>query len=199
MFFKNRQGPVDYLIVGLGNPGPKYSGTRHNVGFRVIDELSSRHFIKADRSRFKALTGIGRIDGVRVMLMKPQTYMNLSGQSVSAAIKFYKLPPERVIVVSDDVALPLGRIRIRKSGSDGGHNGLRSIFEECGTNAVPRVKIGVGAPVFHDMADWVLSLFEGDDKKHINRILPVAADAATALLAGNVEKTGGEYNGKVID
>lgn len=198
MFFKKRQGAVDFLLVGLGNPGPRYSGTRHNVGFRAVDEIGSRYAIKVDKSRFKALIGMGRIEGVGIMLMKPQTFMNLSGLAVKAALAYYKLPPEQIIVISDDVALPLGKIRIRTKGSDGGHNGLKSIIEECGTDTITRVKIGVGSPAFHDMADWVLSLFEGEEKKHINRILPVAADAAIALLSGNPEKAIGEFNGQII-
>lgn len=190
---------TDFLIAGLGNPGLRYSATRHNVGFRVVDELAARHGIRVDRIRFKAHLGAGTIAGKRVILLKPQTYMNLSGEAVRPAMNYYKIPPERVLLISDDVTLPLGRLRIRKQGSDGGHNGLKSVLAHCGTDAVPRLKVGVGSPEFHEMADWVLSLFEGEDRNHIARVLPVAADALTAILTKGPDEAIGLYNGIRIE
>lgn len=199
MFFHSKAGPVDYLVVGLGNPGAKYAGTRHNVGFRVIDELSRRHSIQADKSRFHALTGAGVIAGVRVLVMKPQTFMNLSGQAVKAAASFYKIPPERILVVFDDVTLPVGKLRIRKKGSDGGHNGIKSVIAECGTDAIPRLKVGVGSPEYHDMIDWVLSLFQGEERERISRVFPVAADAVERMLSGELDAAAGEFNGRTVE
>jgi len=199
MFFGRKPGPVDYIVAGLGNPGPRYAGTRHNVGFRVIDELSGRYGIRVDRSRFRALTGTGVINGARVLLVKPQTFMNLSGQSVKAASSFYKIPPDRIIVVFDDVSLPVGKLRVRKKGSDGGHNGIKSIIAECGTDEFPRLKVGVGSPGFRDMVDWVLSPFEGAERERMSRVFPAAADAVERMLSGNYDAAANEFNGITIE
>ena len=143
MFFGKRTGPVTWLVVGLGNPGPKYEWTRHNMGFLVVDELAERENIPVQRLKYKALTNTALIGGQSVLLMKPTTYMNLSGEAVGQAARFYKIPPERVLVISDDVALPQGKLRVRRSGSAGGHNGLKNIIAHLGTDQFPRIKVGV--------------------------------------------------------
>lgn len=205
MLFRRKPGPVDYIVAGLGNPGLRYSGTRHNIGFRVIDELSRRHGIPVDKKRFQALTGMGTVDtgkearGVNVLLIKPQTFMNLSGRAIRAASSFYKIPPERIIVVFDDVSLPVGKLRIRKKGSDGGHNGIKSIIEACGSENFPRLKVGVGDPGERDIVDWVLSVFEGADRERISRVILVAADAVEHMLSGDFDAAAGKFNGLFVD
>ena len=144
MFSFQHAGPVEWIVVGLGNPGPKYDWTRHNVGFLVVDELADRANIPVQRVKYKALTNTTKLGGKSVLLMKPVTYMNLSGEAVGQAARFYKVPPERVLVISDDVSLPQGKLRIRRSGSAGGHNGLKNIIAHLGTDQFPRVKVGVG-------------------------------------------------------
>ena len=160
-----KSGGVRWLIVCLGNPGPRYEGTRHNAGFMTADALAKKLNISVNRARFRALTGSGEIGGERVLLMKPQTYMNLSGEAAAEAAKFYKIPPERVIVVSDETALPVGKLRVRSKGSAGGHNGLKSIIACLGSDQFPRIRLGVGSPPHedYDMADWVLSAFKNPD------------------------------------
>ena len=169
MLFKKKTG-VSWLLVFLGNPGAKYERTRHNVGFMTGDALSKDLNVKIDRIKYKALIRQAEIDGEPVLLMKPQTYMNLSGSAVKEAMDFYKIPLDHVIVVSDDVSLPVGKLRVRRSGSAGGHNGLKDIIAKCGGDGFPRVKIGVGEKPHpdYDMADWVLSSFKGDDAKTID-------------------------------
>ena len=158
MFFRNNTGGAEWLLVGLGNPGTQYENTRHNVGFLVADELAERQNAPIQRLKFKALTNLLTISGEKVLVMKPVTYMNLSGEAVRQAVDFYKIPPERVLVVSDDTALAVGRLRIRKGGSAGGHNGLKNIIQHLGTDQFPRVRVGVGEKPHpdYDMADWVL-------------------------------------------
>jgi len=204
MFFRKRQGPVDYVVAGLGNRGERYSGPRHNVGFRVIDELASRHGVSVDKNKFKAMTGVGAVaipggGRAKVLFIKPQTYMNLSGVSLSAALSFYKIPLERVIIVYDDVALPVGRIRIRKKGSDGGHNGIKSIIEMCGTDEFPRVKVGVGSPEDGDLVKWVTSPFGLKDRERILRVIKVSADAVEHMLTGDYDAAAGIFNGKTVE
>ena len=166
MFSFKKAGPVEWLVVGLGNPGPKYEWTRHNVGFLVVDALAERLGVPVQKLKYKALTNTAVIGGRSVLLMKPTTYMNLSGESVGQAARFYKIPPERVLVISDDVALPQGKLRIRRSGSAGGHNGLKNIIAHLGSDQFPRLKVGVGGKPYpdSDMADWVLGKFTGQDK-----------------------------------
>lgn len=144
MFFKKDAGGVGWLLVGLGNPGDKYENTRHNVGFLVADEVAERQSKPIQRLKFKALTNVLTISGEKVLVMKPITYMNLSGEAVRQAVDFYKIPPSHVLVVSDDTALPVGRLRIRMKGSAGGHNGLKSIIQHLGTDQFPRLRVGVG-------------------------------------------------------
>ena len=165
MFFRNNTGGAEWLLVGLGNPGTQYENTRHNVGFLVADELAERQNAPIQRLKFKALTNLLTISGEKVLVMKPVTYMNLSGEAVRQAVDFYKIPPERVLVVSDDTALAVGRLRIRKGGSAGGHNGLKNIIQHLGTDQFPRVRVGVGEKPHpdYDMADWVLGKFQGED------------------------------------
>ena len=195
MFFKRPTG-VEWILVFLGNPGAKYAGSRHNVGFMTADVLEKRAHIRIDRLRFKALTAQTELGGARVLLMKPQTYMNLSGEAVQPAAAFYKIPPERVIVVSDDVSLPVGKLRIRTKGSAGGHNGLKSIIAHLGTDAFPRVKVGVGAPPHpdYDMADWVLSGFRGQDAADIAAAVERAADALECIISQGPERAMNRFN-----
>ncbi|HIY06059.1 MAG TPA: aminoacyl-tRNA hydrolase [Candidatus Evtepia faecigallinarum] len=197
MFSFKRPGPVQWLVVGLGNPGPKYEWTRHNVGFLVIDQLADRADIPVQKLKFQALTNTALIGGQSVLLMKPTTYMNLSGQAVGQAARFYKIPPERVLVISDDVALPQGKLRIRRSGSAGGHNGLKDIIAHLGGDQFPRVKVGVGGKPHpdSDMADWVLSTFTGADRKAMEETIDRAADAVTCLLEQGVDKAMSKFNG----
>ena len=197
MFSFKRPGPAQWLVVGLGNPGPKYEWTRHNMGFLVIDELAEREKIPVQKLKYRALTNTAVIGGRSVLLMKPTTYMNLSGESVGEAARFYKIPPERVLVISDDVALPQGKLRIRRSGSAGGHNGLKNIIAHLGSDQFPRVKVGVGGKPHpdSDMADWVLSKFTGPDKTAMEQTIDRAADAVTCLLAQGVDKAMASFNG----
>ena len=197
MFFSKRPGPVEWLVVGLGNPGPKYDWTRHNMGFLVIDELAEREKIPVQKLKFKALTNTVVIGDQSVLLMKPTTYMNLSGGAVGEAARFYKIPPERILVISDDVALPQGKLRIRRSGSAGGHNGLKDIIAHLGGDGFPRIKVGVGGKPHpdSDMADWVLGKFTGQDKKVMEEAIKRAADAVETLLKSGVDQAMSKYNG----
>ena len=187
----------DWLIAGLGNPGPEYEKTRHNTGFMSLDLLAARLQVKVSKERFKALTAQADFDGQRLLLMKPQTYMNASGIAIEAAAHFYKIPPERVLVLFDDISLPVGKLRIRKNGSAGGHNGLKSIISCLGSDQFPRVKIGVGAKPHpdYDLADWVLSNFTGPEDKLITEAAARAADAALEIIARGVPAAANDYNG----
>ena len=181
--------PITHLIVGLGNPGDKYFHTRHNAGFLMMDYLSQRSGIRVDRVKFKALVGDGEMGGRRVLLMKPQTFMNHSGEAVAEAAKFYKIAPENILVFSDDVSLDVGRVRMRTKGSDGGQKGLRSITTLMGTQDFPRVKFGVGNkphPDF-DMADWVLSEFTKDEQAALFSCFEKAYDGVIRYLSGDAE------------
>ena len=197
MFLKKDAGGVNWLLVCLGNPGEKYEDTRHNVGFMVADEIGERQHAPIQKLKFRALTNIFTISGEKVLVMKPVTYMNLSGEAVGEAARFYKLPPERVLVISDDVSLPLGKLRIRKGGSAGGHNGLKSIIQHLGTDQFPRIKVGVGQKPHpdYDMADWVLSKFAGEDLKTITEAIRKAADAVECLIQEGPDKAMNRFNG----
>ena len=197
MLFQRDSGGAAWLIVGLGNPGEKYENTRHNVGFQVIDELAERQGKPVQRLKFKALTGLLTIGGEKALVMKPVTYMNLSGEAVRPAADFYKLPPERILVISDDVALAAGRLRIRAKGSAGGHNGLKSIIQHLGTDQFPRIRVGVGEKPHpdYDLADWVLGRPQGEDKKAIDGAVKRAADAVECILSQGLERGMGKFNG----
>ena len=186
------------MIVGLGNPGKEYTHTRHNVGFRVTDLLAEGLHVRSDRLTMKALTRFVDTKNGRVLLVQPQTYMNLSGAAVSALASYYKIKPERILVIFDDISLPVGRIRIRRDGSVGGHNGIKSIIQSLGTDKFPRVKVGVGAKPHpdYDLADWVLSKFSAQEEKDLGPALKNAADAALMVLEQGLDKAASAYNGK---
>ena len=181
--------PITHLVVGLGNPGDKYFYTRHNAGFLAMDYIAQKSGATVNKSKFKALVGEATIAGKRVLLMKPQTFMNLSGDAVSEAAAFYKIPIENIIVMSDDVNLDVGRIRVRKSGSDGGQKGLRSIIERMGKDTFPRIRFGVGQKPHpdYDMADWVLGTFSEQDKKTLFECFEVAYNGLEKIIAGDVD------------
>lgn len=195
MFFQ-KPSSVEFLIVGLGNPGAKYAGTRHNAGFDALDWAARRWGIRVDRARFDALTGTGEAAGHKVLLLKPQTFMNLSGQAVGKAAAFYKVPAQNVIVLFDDISLAPGRLRLRKAGSAGGHNGVKSIISQIGQE-FPRVKIGVGAKPHpeYDLADWVLSRFTPDERKAMEARYDDVADALEMMMKGQFEAAQSRYNG----
>ncbi len=189
-------GGVSWLLVCLGNPGKQYENTRHNIGFMTADELERREGTKVNKLKYRALTAEMKIGGERVLVMKPQTYMNLSGEAVKLAGAFYKIPPERVLVISDDVSLPLGKLRIRANGSAGGHNGLKNIIQHLGTDAFPRIKVGVGAPNHpeHEMVDWVIGSFTPAEKKVVADAISRAADAAACLIEKGVSEAQNKFN-----
>lgn len=193
--FMNKGG-VSWLIVFLGNPGLKYNGTRHNAGFMAADAMEKKLGVSINKLRFRALTQTADIAGQKVMLMKPQTYMNLSGDAVIQAARFYKIPPERIIVVSDETSLPIGKLRIRRGGSAGGHNGLKSIISQLGTDKFPRIRLGVGAPPHpdYDMADWVLGAFKGQDAADMEQLAKTAADAAECYIAEGPDRAMNKFN-----
>ena len=188
--------PVSWLIVGLGNPGEQYENTRHNVGFLVADELGERGSFPIQRLKFKALTNTAVLGGQGALLMKPVTYMNLSGEAVGEAARFYKIPPGRVLVISDDVDLPLGKLRIRTGGSAGGHNGLKSVIQHLGADQFPRLKVGVGGKPHpdYDMADWVLGKLQGEDKRVMDEAVKRAADAVECFLKDGPQKAMNRFN-----
>lgn len=188
--------PVSWLIVGLGNPGDKYDGTRHNAGFLAADALADRGRFAVSRVKFKALTAQVQVGGQGVLVMKPTTYMNLSGEAVGEAARFYKLPPDHVLVLSDDVDLPLGKLRIRTGGSAGGHNGLKSIIQHLGTDQFPRIKLGVGGKPHpdYDMADWVLGKLQGEDRKTMDEAAKRAAEAVECFLRDGPQKAMNQFN-----
>ena len=190
--------PVEYMIVGLGNPGSQYENTRHNAGFLAIDYIASSKGIRIDRAKFKALTAITEISGKGVLLVKPQTFMNLSGEAVGEAARFYKLPAENIIVISDDISLDVGRLRVRRKGSDGGHNGLKSINAHLGSDAYPRIKVGVGQKPHPDfeLADWVLSAFDKFETESLAQTYPRILAGVEKIVSGDVDGAMQLCNGK---
>lgn len=198
MLFSKKPERV-WLIVGLGNPGAEYAGTRHNTGFLALDILAEALGVSVGRSRFGALTGTASYRGNKLILLKPQTYMNASGMAVEPAAHFYKVPPERVLVIFDDISLPVGRIRVRKDGSAGGHNGLKSIIHALGSEDFPRVKVGVGAKPHpdYDLADWVLSVVAKDEQPAYQAALHNAAEAALAVIGEGVPAAAAKFNGRI--
>ena len=197
MFFRSSDRGVQWMLVFLGNPGPQYDQTRHNVGFRVGDAVASRCGVEIRRLKNRALTAKGTLAGSEVLLVKPQTYMNLSGEAVRPLADFYKLDSSRILVVSDEVALPPGRIRLRPGGSAGGHNGLKNIIACLGTNQFPRLRLGVGAPPHPDyaMMDWVLGVIRGEDAKLVDQAVARAAEAVECCVSEGVEKAMNRFNG----
>ena len=187
-----------WLIVGLGNPGKEYAKTRHNCGFRVLDILAEKLGCKIDKSKFQGLYGQTAYNGKKIFLLKPQTYMNLSGRSVLQLSAYFSIPPQRIIVVFDDISLPPGRIRIRADGSAGGHNGIKSIITDVGSQNFPRVKVGVGSKPHpdQDLADWVLSSFSAGEEKALSVALNNAADAALLITEQGTQATANRFNGK---
>lgn len=198
MFFKKKEdmsGGVEYLIVGLGNPDRKYENTRHNAGFMTVDTLAEQIGVRIDRIKYKSLCATGVIEDKKVLLMKPSTYMNNSGQAVVEAMNFYKVPPEKVIVIFDDISLDVGKMRIRRKGSDGGHNGIKNIIYLSGSDMFPRVKIGVGhKPEKWDLADWVLSNFTSDEAKTLQETAKKACTAVELIIGGSIDKAMNQFN-----
>lgn len=186
-----------WLIVGLGNPGKEYEKTRHNAGFRALDVLASKLGCKVDKGKFQGLYGQTVNGGKKLYLLKPQTFMNLSGRSVLQLSAYFQVPPQRIIVLFDDISLEPGRLRVRAEGSAGGHNGIKSIIAEIGSQAFPRVKIGVGAKAHaeQDLADWVLSTFSATEEKALVSALDRAADAALCIIDHGVPEAANRYNG----
>lgn len=185
------------LIAGLGNPGREYDKTRHNAGFEVIDRLSAKLAIPLDRKRFHALMGEGSAAGRRLVLLKPQTYMNLSGQSIAQALQWYKLSPPQCLIISDDIDLPLGTVRLRAQGGAGTHNGWRNILLETGSQDFPRIRIGVGAPPAQwDLADWVLSRFDPSSAALMADTFQTAAEAALCFVGEGIQRAMNQYNQK---
>ena len=195
MFF-GKKLPVTWLVVGLGNPGDKYENTRHNAGFMAIDQLADRGDFPVQRLKFHALTHQATISGQGVLVMKPTTYMNLSGDAVAEAAAFYKVSEEHILVLCDDVSLPVGKLRIRTQGSAGGHNGLKSIIARLGTDKFPRVKIGVGGKPHpdYDMADWVLGKVVGPDKTAIDEATPRAGQTVAGYIKDGPPKAMNQFN-----
>ena len=189
-------GSVEYLIVGLGNPDRKYENTRHNCGWLAIDYIAEKLGIKVNRIKYKSFVGEAAIGGKKALLMKPTTYMNNSGQAVVEAMNFYKIPPENVIVIFDDVSLDVGKMRIRQKGSDGGQKGMRSIIYLSGSDAFPRIKIGIGAkpnPEW-DLADWVLSRFSDDERKTLDKMFENAYEAVGLIIDGKTDRAMNRFN-----
>lgn len=192
-----RKAQESWLIVGLGNPGKEYGNTRHNAGFRAIDLLAEALGCKIDKGKFQGLYGQTVYNGRKLYLLKPQTYMNLSGRSVLQLSAYYQIPPQRIIVLFDDIFLEPGRLRIRADGSAGGHNGIKSIIGDLGSQAFPRVKIGVGAKIHpeQDLADWVLSSFSAGEEKALSASLPKAAEAALCIIDHGIGEAANRFNG----
>ena len=195
--FKSQKSNDAWLIVGLGNPGREYERTRHNCGFRAVDVLADKLNCKVDRLKYQGLYCQTTYGGKKIFLLKPQTYMNLSGRSVLQLSAYFSIPPQRIIVLFDDISLPPGRLRIRPDGSAGGHNGIKSIIQELGSQEFPRVKIGVGAKPHpdYDLADWVLSSFTAMEEKALSVSLENAAAAALAIIDYGVPESANRFNG----
>lgn len=200
MFFKKSKptvsGPPEFLVVGLGNPGIDYEFTRHNAGFLTLDHIASELDIEINRLKNNALTADTVIGGHRCLLVKPQTYMNNSGEAVRDISKFYKIPPEKIIVIFDDISLPCGKLRIRRKGTDGGHNGIKSIIYHLNSDNFPRIKIGVGAKPNSDynLADWVLSKFGKDDMEQLKSAITKATEVLPFILDGDIDKAMNKAN-----
>ena len=195
MLFGNRSSAVDWLIAGLGNPGQKYEHTRHNMGFLTVDLLAEQAGVKLNKVKFKSAYNMVSFAGQRCLVMKPQTYMNLSGEAVGEAARFYKIPAGHVLVIYDDISLPVGKIRVRPTGSAGGHNGIKSIIAHLGTQDFPRIKIGTGAPgEGGDMVDWVIGVPSQADRKILLESFRRAIGAAECILEHGCQKAMNDFN-----
>ena len=188
-----------FIIAGLGNPDEKYQGTRHNVGFDVVDRLAEKYQIAVDTKKHRALIGKGVIEGQKVLLVKPQTYMNLSGESIRSIVEYYKIDPEEeLLVIYDDISLEVGQLRIRRKGSAGGHNGIKNIIAQLGTDTFQRIKVGVGEkPKGYDLASYVLGHFHGEDLELMEEGYEKAISATEEILKGEIDAAMNEYNRKV--
>ncbi len=196
MLFGNKGGSsVEWLIAGLGNPGRKYENTRHNLGFRTVELLAERKGVKLNKVKFKSAYNICEFAGARCLIMKPQTYMNLSGEAVQEAARFYKIPADRVLVIYDDVSLPVGKLRVRPSGSAGGHNGIKNIIAHLGTQDFPRIKIGAGAPEEKEgMIDWVIGVPSQKEREILLEAFKRAIEAAECVIAHGCQKAMNDFN-----
>ena len=187
--------PITHIVVGLGNPGKEYAETRHNAGFMAMDYLAQKLGVTVNRAKFDALTGEAVIGGKRVLLMKPQTYMNRSGESVRDAAAFYKIPPENILVICDDINLDVGKLRIRRKGSDGGQKGLRDVIYQMNADTMPRIRLGVGkVPQGGDVVNWVLGRIPESDRKAFFEVIEKTADAVPLVLAGKIDEAMGKFN-----
>lgn len=190
------QGAVEYIICGLGNPGTQYEGTRHNIGFMTIDTLCDKYKLDCKKLRFKSLTCDAMISGKRCLIMKPTTFMNNSGEAVTEAMSFYKIPPERTVIVFDDISLEPGKLRIRRKGSDGGHNGIKSIIYLSGSDMFPRIKMGVGAKPHPDynLADWVLGHFRKEQAEALETAMDNAVSSIELMVGGKMNEAMNKFN-----
>ena len=197
MFFKKKSSNISWLIAGLGNPEPKYEITRHNAGFLAIDRIADNANVSIKKMKFHALIGEAELGGERCLLLKPLTYMNKSGEAIAEAMRYYRIPPERVLILFDDISLDPGKLRIRQKGSAGGHNGIKSIIEMTKSSDFPRIKIGVGKKPHpdYDLADWVLSKFKKDELPLMDEAFTNAADAAVMIVSGSIDRAMNRYNG----
>ena len=196
MIFEKSGGAVDWLIVGLGNPGQKYEHTRHNMSFLTVDLLAEQLNVKLNKVKFKSAYNIVRFGGQKCLVMKPQTYMNLSGEAVREAVQFYKIPADHVLVIYDDVSLPVGKLRVRPTGSAGGHNGIKNIIAHLGTQEFPRIKIGTGAPSGGgaEMIDWVIGVPSQAERKILVESFETAIKAAEDIIENGCQKAMNDYN-----
>ena len=195
MLFGTKSAAVDWLVVGLGNPGQKYEHTRHNMGFLTVDLMAEKQGVKLNKVKFKSAYNIMNFAGCKCLVMKPQTYMNLSGEAVREAAQFYKIPPQRVLVIYDDVSLPVGKLRVRPSGSAGGHNGIKNIIAHLGTQEFPRIKIGTGAPgEGGNMIDWVIGVPSQAERKILVESFERAVEAAECIISDGCQKAMNRFN-----
>ena len=196
MIFEKSGGAVDWLIVGMGNPGQKYEHTRHNMVFLTVDLLAEQLNVKLNKVKFKSAYNIVRFGGQKCLVMKPQTYMNLSGEAVHEAVQFYKIPADHVLVIYDDVSLPVGKLRVRPTGSAGGHNGIKNIIAHLGTQEFPRIKIGTGAPSGGgaEMIDWVIGVPSQAERKILVESFENAVKAAEDIIENGCQKAMNDYN-----
>ena len=198
MIFEKSGGAVDWLIVGLGNPGQKYEHTRHNMGFLTVDLLAEQLNVKLNKVKFKSAYNIVRFGGQKCLVMKPQTYMNLSGESIRSLVEYYKIDPEEeLLVIYDDISLEVGQLRIRRKGSAGGHNGIKNIIANLGSSVFPRIKVGVGEkPKGYDLADYVLGKFSKEDRVLMEEGYDLACEASALIMQGAIDQAMNEYNQK---